>query len=66
MSATGPLTLDERTLVSAAGRSVQGQVQTSGPWLDGMISAHANSGKYASFQSQRAGYSPIVRVGNSS
>ena len=34
------------------------QVQTSSPWLNGMISACATSDEYASFQSHRAGYSP--------
>ena len=42
------------------------QVQTSDPWLDGMVSACATPGEYASFQSARAGYSPTGRVENSS
>jgi hypothetical protein len=36
-----------------AGSRKPAQLKTSGPWLDGMISACATSGEDASFQSQQ-------------
>ncbi len=66
MSALSPHYPELRTLVGVVGRSLVCHERTSGRGLDGMISACATSGGYASFQPQRALYSPSRCAENSS